>query len=726
MSKIVDKIQETAVSLLNQMVQQTLDRMEQQVIEAIGDFTELSQQAGDVRKVFTANLNANFDELMDRESNKKEAVFNFDTLSLVQEEELEVIVALEGMVNAARNQHLPVFISCNARLASLFPQKRIDESSNPLDPEQVATAFQEALRPLGLNAENSLSVYRVFDSEVLQNLDQVMNEANQILIESNVIPDRGMEGGGARTWQSASARSAMRGDSHTPGTNEANELNKGPEELFSIMQNLLHTPHSTAGAPAAMQPFQPQQGQSVQMVDQAKLMDILTDIQSKLNAAGPTAVPTSLDEIDRLDISRSLDEVLQTASEDDNTISAVDRQFSDIINLVSLLYEAIWDDVSVPIPIKELIGRTQITIIKVALADVEFFNNDNYPARTILNEFASAGIGWTEVEELEKDPLYRKIQELVDRILVDYTDDISFFEELIREFRSFRAREAAKTRQLEQRILRAKERKERLDDIHELVTQKIQERILGQELDPFVGNLLHEHFHKFMVMLVLKEGPGSNAWKQAINTIDVLLWTVQPHEQEEDRDRLGTVNPRLLNNLRKAFRITSIGKEEIDNLIDKLQQVQDSTFPEALPEEAAPPQAEPVDTATTARDTAPEPAVEEATDESDAITDEHPAMAQVEGLQVGMWVEFAGEDNNTRCKLAAKINAIDKFIFVNRQGVKVVEKTKMRLVREVRDGTVSIISDGLLFSRALESVIGNLRESRHEQQTGSAYNPESA
>jgi len=86
----------------------------------------------------------------------------------------------------------------------------------------------------------------------------------------------------------------------------------------------------------------------------------------------------------------------------------------------------------------------------------------------------------------------------------------------------------------------------------------------------------------------------------------------------------------------------------------------------------------------------------------------------------------AREAAKTRCKLAAKINAIDKFIFVNRQGVKVIEKTKMRLVREVRDGTVSIISDGLLFSRALESVIVNLRESRHEQQTGSAYNPESA
>jgi hypothetical protein len=102
----------------------------------------------------------------------------------------------------------------------------------------------------------------------------------------------------------------------------------------------------------------------------------------------------------------------------------------------------------------------------------------------------------------------------------------------------------------------------------------------------------------------------------------------------------------------------------------------------------------------------------------------HPAVARVDNLSIGMWVEFAGEDDhNTRCKLAAKISAVDKFIFVNRQGVKVVEKTKTGLAGELHDGTVSIISDGLLFSRALESVIGNLRDSQQEQQTSSAYQP---
>ena len=108
------------------------------------------------------------------------------------------------------------------------------------------------------------------------------------------------------------------------------------------------------------------------------------------------------------------------------------------------------------------------------------------------------------------------------------------------------------------------------------------------------------------------------------------------------------------------------------------------------------------------------------------LADDDPYMQQVEDFSIGTWVEFVGEEENQniRCKLAARINAIDKLIFVNRQGVKVAEQTKMSLARELKQQTVKVVSDGLLFSRALETVIGNLRISQEEQQTGSAYNPD--
>ena len=116
---------------------------------------------------------------------------------------------------------------------------------------------------------------------------------------------------------------------------------------------------------------------------------------------------------------------------------------------------------------------------------------------------------------------------------------------------------------------------------------------------------------------------------------------------------------------------------------------------------------------------------EKSTQATIEFTANHPAVARVDNLSIGMWVEFTEQNNhNTRCNLAAKISAIDKFIFVNRQGVKVVEKTKMGLAGEIHDGTVPINSDGLLFSRALESVIANLPDSHQAQQTDSAYQPQ--
>lgn len=757
MSEIIDKLQQTAIRSLSRMVQEALT--ENSHIMAV------TQNQDDILMQFIDNMNEAFDKLTGKIKEER-AVVDFENLSLVEDDELTAMVAVEGMVASARNLHLPSFISFNTRLNSLFTDVRINESTNPLDPQQIASSFSETIVNVGLPSDQSIQVYRSFNNLVLKQLNLVLRESNQLLIDQGVIPDLRMDTAKpkAAPTRSSSRRGADKVISPF-GTveEETYEPNASNAEMFSMMQNLLHREAAAPAAPqgmpgqvpgvagvapqqyavpasmmpsdgqgnTVMQAFQPAPGEKVEMVDQAQLMDILTNIQKALEERndGKESIPANLDDVEKVDISASLGEMLKE-NQTEGVITAVDQQSSDVINLVTLLYDAVWQDESVPIPIKELIGRTQITIIKVALSDQTFFNDENHPARELLNEFAEAGIGWIEVDNLNEDPLYKQIEKSVGKIQTSYDGEVAFFDELNKEFRSFRAKEAAKTRQLEQRILKNKESQERLEDIHELVSQKIQERILGRDLHPFVVELLETHFHKFMVMLVLKEGPGSNAWKQSINTIDVLLWSVQPHEQDGDRSRLTTVNPRLLNNLRKALRIAQLAPAKVETLITELKDVQDESFGAAEPaaevkaeftltmEGEAPPieaeKSEPKDDEVHAIEPPPE----------DVLDENHPAVHQVDLLSVGMWVEFAGDDEqNIRCKLAAKINAIDKFIFVNRQGVKVVEKTRMGLAKELRDASVRIISDGALFSRALESVIGNLRETQLEQQTGGAYQP---
>ena len=88
-------------------------------------------------------------------------------------------------------------------------------------------------------------------------------------------------------------------------------------------------------------------------------------------------------------------------------------------------------------------------------------------------------------------------------------------------------------------------------------------------------------------------------------------------------------------------------------------------------------------------------------------------MLEVSNYPIGIWLEFqAGAEHSIRCTLAARIDTIDKYIFVNGQGVKVVEISRMGLAGELKAGTVKVISEAPLIDRAMESVIGKLRDTQ--------------
>jgi len=88
------------------------------------------------------------------------------------------------------------------------------------------------------------------------------------------------------------------------------------------------------------------------------------------------------------------------------------------------------------------------------------------------------------------------------------------------------------------------------------------------------------------------------------------------------------------------------------------------------------------------------------------------AAAWVEQLHTGSWFELMADAQAVaqRCKLAAIISFSGKYIFVNRTGMKVAEFARVDLVRHQELGLIRLLNDNQLFDRALESVIGNLRQ----------------
>ena len=85
-------------------------------------------------------------------------------------------------------------------------------------------------------------------------------------------------------------------------------------------------------------------------------------------------------------------------------------------------------------------------------------------------------------------------------------------------------------------------------------------------------------------------------------------------------------------------------------------------------------------------------------------------VAQIDGIEIGNWVEFRLVNGaNFRCKLSAIIDEADCFVFVNRMGLKVIEKTRVELAHEMRRGRLTLLEQGALIDRALDAVVGTLR-----------------
>ena len=90
-------------------------------------------------------------------------------------------------------------------------------------------------------------------------------------------------------------------------------------------------------------------------------------------------------------------------------------------------------------------------------------------------------------------------------------------------------------------------------------------------------------------------------------------------------------------------------------------------------------------------------------------------VLKVNQLNVGSWVEFVQTDRRDRHKLVARIRSVDKLIFANRRGIKVAEMSSMKLAVDMSQGRARIIEEAQVLDRALESVIGNLRQLSEQQ-----------
>lgn len=698
-------------------------------------------------------------------------------LSLVADDELEELVAVDNMVAKAEREYVMPLKQLTTRLDTLVNGQMVTEKNNPFGPAIICQAFIRVCKELDVDIKAKLVLFKLFDRYVLKSLAEVYTPCNQVLVEGGILPK--LEQRQNTAAEQGGQEAAAQGSNHSTSS-----------DVFTDLQNLLHqVAPSWSGASAPGN--QTQGGGGLVMPGQAPqiprdtLMQLLQAVQQSVQPQMEQQHQAALNGVipQQLDVQSYLSSLLSVKMP--AKAMSIGQVDDDAINLVAMLFQFILDDRNLAPPMKALIARLQIPIIKVSMLDKSFFSKGGHPARKLLNEIANASLGWAPAGKIESDPLYNKVTEVVNRLLSESVTDSSLFQDVLADFIAFVDRDKRRTRLVEQRTVNAEDGKARSEFARTRVQTVLNEKVAGKSLPKVVITLLEEAWSNVLFLIYLKEGDEQKKWHDALRVVDELLWSVEPMSDQKSRQRLLKLVPNLLKNLRSG--LTKIGYNPFDmnqlfadletihlaqlkalntgdldlataevsspaikarqarviekTLDDMLEQRDsgddvsleslDSELNEQLAkfdalgdlvaqsaEESgdnhAAPATETVDDKL-ARHFVDKLVVNGAADVESEDTPElaadEPSLAAVDKLSMGNWVELHQEDDKKfRCRLAAIIRSTGKYIFVNRSGMKVAEYKRLSLAEAIKQGTVTPLDEGLLFDRALESVIGNLRD----------------
>ena len=655
-------------------------------------------------------------------------------LSLVDNLELEESLAVTSMVAKAENRLQRALYQVNQRLSVLVGGGKVEDASNPIGPATLGNAFRAAIREFEVNVQVKLIIYKLFDRYVMAGLEPVYEEVNLELIRAGVLPQvRHTLHSGARPVP-ASQRGSYGGEaggSHAPATYHDPAAAELQAEIHHTLRSLLASRHGDARGAES-------EGASGGGFSATDLLGALTILQGQ-SAAVQARSEELADATEAVQqIKRELlDQAGKLSTGPNRRVSNADE---DTIDLVGMLFEYIVQDRNLPAHIQSVLSRLQIPYLKVAILDRHLFAQRAHPARRLLDALAEAGKGWTEESDRDQR-LYSHILGAVEAVLRDFDDDISIFERELATFNAFIEQNQKRSELAEQRATDATRGREKLQHARTVAAREILKRIDQRELPPIIHTVLSRPWANYLVLTLLRQGDDSEEWRNALRFADEFVWSALPKTNDAEHQRLRALLPHLEKALRHGLATVAYHDSDVKQVMQELgqfyrhvlagQEVETRLAKDVIEHNAAIVTSSPETVDTSVADpeaivlqAAPAPATRSPVEEivlSSASADEQDAAEElpesdefvraVRELKVGSWIEFISDGQRERAKLSWISPISAKYLFVNRRGLKVCDKTVAALAVELRRGSAIVLEEVPLFDRALDAIVARLRGS---------------
>ncbi len=490
-----------------------------------------------------------------------------DELTLVELDELEDSIAIENMISKARPHFEDDLFAVSERLKAVLRRKEIAEDDNPLDPKAICESFHNASELLDTDIQVKLIFYKLFEKYVMNNLGHFYKETNQLFVQKGVLPGfKAEQERMKQTTRFMANRIKKNQPQNIPAANLSNLQSSiatagSDGSLFATLQQALTSGQGTPG-PIETETFEPSGGLANGL--SAGFVSALTQLQAT------NLSPQPVTSIDPQNFKAVAQQQLATFKQrNQHQANAAQNQ---TIDVVSMLFDFFFDDAALPAPIKVLIGRLQIPILKVAIIDRDFFNHKKHPARKLLDSISRASLGWSE-NHVDQKPLIDKIEGVVNYLIDEFDQDISVFEKALADFEQFLNQEE-ETIEMADEVLRQREQEkdEQIQQAQQAAAALIEKLTNNQELSFEVIDFLETTWSSVLFNAYFSLGESSNHWKNLKRISTTFVWSLIPKFSKQEQVKIIKTIPALLRALSKGMDLIKINHEVQNRIFQVLAQ----------------------------------------------------------------------------------------------------------------------------------------------------------
>jgi len=258
--------------------------------------------------------------------------------------------------------------------------------------------------------------------------------------------------------------------------------------------------------------------------------------------------------------------------------AARDEKERSIIEVVAMMFQSILMEERIPAHLRVWFARLQMPVLRVAVADPEFFSSMEHPARRLIDRMGAVVMGFDGASDHVGPELEKEIRRVVQVIEAFPDTGKRVFQTVLKEFETFLEKYLVEDSEVTRQAATLAAQIEQREALGVQYTIELRKMLNEVEVDAGVRDFLFHVWADVLATTSVRHGAGSDAVRVVREAATDLLWTASTKATRAERAEVIRRLPPLLSVLRQGMSTTGMTSDQQEAAIRALNKSLTAAF----------------------------------------------------------------------------------------------------------------------------------------------------